>query len=103
LHELEKLPGVGRKTANVILNCLHDLPVMAVDTHVFRVSNRIGLCDSKNPLETEMQLYKTIPKEWLLKAHFWLVLHGRYTCKARKPECSKCLITDICKYEDKSF
>ena len=99
---LQKLPGVGRKSANVLLNSMWGHHTIAVDTHVFRVSNRIGLCTTKNPLQTELALVKTIPKEWQDKAHHWLVLHGRYICKARKPNCSQCLINDLCLYENKS-
>lgn len=96
-----KLPGVGRKSANVLLNSVWGHKTIAVDTHVFRVSNRIKLVKAKNVLQTEIQLLKAIPDKWLLKAHHWLVLHGRYTCKARKPECHKCLINDLCEYKDK--
>ena len=92
------LPGVGRKSANVVLNSFFGMPTMAVDVHVFRVSNRIGLCKTKTPLETEMALLKVIPKKWMHYAHHWLVLHGRYVCKARKPECHRCLINDLCEY-----
>jgi endonuclease-3 len=99
---LQKLPGVGRKSANVLLNSMWGHHTIAVDTHVFRVSNRIGLCTTKNPLQTELALVKAIPKEWQDKAHHWLVLHGRYICKARKPNCSQCLINDLCLYENKS-
>ncbi len=102
-EELEKLPGVGRKTANVVLNCAFEQPTMAVDTHIFRVSNRIGLAKSKNPLETEEQLLKIIPKEYLFHAHHWLILHGRYTCVARKPKCSECLILDLCEFKEKNL
>lgn len=102
LEELESLPGVGRKTANVILNCAFGQPTMAVDTHVFRVSNRIGLVKAANVLETERQLLKRIPKEWLFHAHHWIILHGRYVCKARKPECWHCVINDICEYPGKT-
>lgn len=97
-EELNELPGVGRKSANVMLNSLWSHPVIAVDTHVFRVSNRIGLCKTKNPLQTELALMKIIPTKWQDKAHHWLVLHGRYVCKARKPECHKCIINDLCDY-----
>lgn len=100
---LQKLPGVGRKSANVLLNSMWGHHTIAVDTHVFRVSNRIGLCKTKNPLQTELALIKTIPKEWQDKAHHWLVLHGRYVCKARKPDCGKCLINDLCEYPDKTI
>ncbi len=99
MEELVKLPGVGRKTANVMLAVVFDKPAMAVDTHVFRVSNRIGLTDnSKNPLETEKTLVRNFPPELLPKAHHWLILHGRYTCTARKPKCNECGITKYCKY-----
>lgn len=99
MDELIKLPGVGRKTANVMLAVVFDKPAMAVDTHVFRVSNRIGLTDnSKTPLETEKTLVKNFPQELLPKAHHWLILHGRYVCTARKPKCTECGITPFCKY-----
>jgi endonuclease-3 len=103
LDELQKLPGVGRKTANVIASVAFNLPAMAVDTHVFRVSNRIGLTtNSRTPLESERQLVKYIPKEKLSIAHHWLILHGRYICIARKPKCVECGLTDFCKfYQDK--
>jgi endonuclease-3 len=97
-EELQKLPGVGRKSAKVMLHSIWNQPVIAVDTHVFRVSNRIGLCNEKNPLKTELALEKNIPMQWKDKAHHWLVLHGRYVCKARKPECDRCLINDLCNY-----
>lgn len=98
VDQLEKLPGVGRKTANVIASVLYGKHTMAVDTHVFRVSNRIGLTKSKNPRQTEAQLLEIIPGELLYNAHHWLILHGRYVCKARKPLCSECSITDLCAY-----
>lgn len=98
---LEKLPGIGRKTANVFLNCARQKPIIGVDTHVQRVSNRIGLVKSKNTKQTEEQLMKKIPKKWLLHAHHWLILHGRYICKARKPLCSECQISTICRFKDK--
>jgi endonuclease-3 len=98
LVELEKLAGVGRKSANVILNSIFGHPTIAVDTHVFRVSNRLGLCDTKNPLQTEKALEEVVPARWKTYAHHWLVLHGRYVCKARKPECMKCIVNDLCKY-----
>jgi endonuclease III len=99
LDELQKLPGVGRKTANVITSVVFNLPAMAVDTHVFRVSNRIGLTtNSRTPLETEKQLVKYIPREKLAIAHHWLILHGRYVCVARKPKCNDCGIKELCKY-----
>jgi endonuclease-3 len=98
---LQSLPGVGRKTANVVLNCAFGHPTMAVDTHVFRVSNRIGLAKSKTPEDTEQQLLKTIPKEFMQHAHHWLILYGRYTCVARKPKCSECMIRDLCEFKEK--
>ncbi len=99
IDELQKMPGVGRKTANVIASVVFNLPAMAVDTHVFRVSNRIGLTDhSRTPLETEKQLVKFIPQDKLAVAHHWLILHGRYVCVARKPKCVECGIKDFCKY-----
>jgi endonuclease-3 len=99
---LEALPGVGRKTANVVLNTYFGQPTIAVDTHIFRVANRIGLAKGKTPLEVEKQLLKIVPKEFLHDAHHWLILHGRYTCIARKPHCSTCLINDLCEYKDKT-
>jgi endonuclease III len=96
--QLKELPGVGRKSANVLLNTLWNKPTIAGDTHVFRVSNRIGFCNAKNPIQTESALKKIVPTEWKKKAHHWLVLHGRYVCKARKPDCSRCIIEDVCKY-----
>ena len=101
-EELEKLPGVGRKTANVWLNCVLGEPTIAVDTHVFRVSNRIGLVKTNNPLQTELALEKVIPKTWMRHAHHWLILHGRYVCKARKPECFRCDIADLCQFKGKT-
>ncbi len=99
ITDLQKLPGVGRKTANVIASVIFDKPTMAVDTHVFRVSARIGLTtNSKTPLETERQLIKHIPEDIIPLAHHWLILHGRYVCKARKPMCEECGLTDFCKY-----
>ncbi|MCH2546674.1 MAG: endonuclease III [Alphaproteobacteria bacterium] len=103
LKELQALPGVGRKTANVILNCAFGQPTIAVDTHVFRVSNRIGIAKANNVEEAERQLLRKIPKEWLFHAHHWLILHGRYVCKARKPECANCTISDICEYRAKNL
>lgn len=100
---LEKLPGVGRKTANVVLNVAFGEPTLAVDTHVFRVANRIGLANGSTPLEVEQQLLKIIPAEYARKAHHWLILHGRYVCKAKKPECPRCLIRDLCTYEAKTL
>ena len=94
---LEALPGVGRKTANVILNSAFGEPTMAVDTQIFRVSNRTGLAPGKNPLEVEMALLKRIPKEYLVDAHHWLILHGRYTCTARSPKCNECQVSKCCK------
>ena len=99
---LEALPGVGRKTANVILNTAFGQPTMAVDTHIFRVSNRIGLAPGKTVLEVEKKLLKTIPDEFRIDAHHWLILLGRYTCQARKPKCSECLIADLCEYKAKN-
>lgn len=102
-EDLEALPGVGRKTANVILNTAFGQPTIAVDTHIFRVANRIKLTDGKTPLIVEKQLQKIIPKEYLHDAHHWLILHGRYVCVARKPHCSTCLINDLCEYEFKNW
>jgi len=102
-EELEQLPGVGRKTANVILNTCFNQPTMAVDTHIFRVANRIGLTKGKTRLEVEKQLLNVIPPEFLHNAHHWLILHGRYTCIARKPHCPTCLIKDLCEYPDKTI
>jgi len=99
---LETLPGVGRKTANVWLNCVLGEPTIAVDTHVFRVGNRLGLCSTTNPVATEEALLKTIPKKWLQHAHHWLILHGRYVCKARKPECARCVVYAWCGYKAKT-
>jgi endonuclease-3 len=102
IDDLQKLPGVGRKTANVVASVAFNKPAMAVDTHVFRVSARIGLTtNAKNPLDTEMQLIKYFPEEVIPVAHHWLILHGRYICLARKPKCNECPITDICKYYEK--
>jgi endonuclease-3 len=102
IAELQKLPGVGRKTANVIASVVYNKPTMAVDTHVFRVAARIGLTtNAKNPLQTEMQLMKYIPLDIVPKAHHWLILHGRYVCKARKPLCQKCGLSPWCKYFEK--
>ncbi len=99
VNELQKLPGVGRKTANVVASVVFNKPAMAVDTHVFRVSARIGLTvGAKNPLQTEMQLVKYIPENKLAIAHHWLILHGRYVCTARNPKCSECGIKEFCKY-----
>lgn len=99
IDDLQKLPGVGRKTANVIASVVFDKPAMAVDTHVFRVSERLGLTtNSKNPLQTELELVKHIPAELIPKAHHWLILHGRYVCLARKPQCEKCGLTQSCRF-----
>lgn len=95
---LTQLPGVGRKTANVWLNCIDGLPVIAVDTHVFRVANRVGLCHTKTPEQTEAALERVVPEKWKVHAHHWLILHGRYICKARRPECERCPITQWCEY-----
>lgn len=100
---LESLPGVGRKTANVILNIVFGVPVIAVDTHVFRVANRTGLAHSKTVEDVEKQLEQNIPEKFLDHAHHWLVLHGRYVCKAKKPDCKTCIISDLCEYPDKNF
>ncbi len=99
---LEALPGVGRKTANVVLNMAFGQPTMAVDTHVFRVSNRTGLAPGRNPLEVELKLIEVIPDEFMMHAHHWLILHGRYTCLARKPLCEKCIIADLCRWPGKT-
>jgi len=101
--ELEELPGVGRKTANVILNTAFGEPTIAVDTHIFRVANRTGLAPGKNVLEVERKLLKVVPKEYKHDAHHWLILHGRYICKARKPECAKCIIAHLCEFKDKTI
>ncbi|WP_374337961.1 endonuclease III [Methyloversatilis sp.] len=99
---LEALPGVGRKTANVVLNIVFGEPTMAVDTHIFRISNRIGLAPGKDVLAVEQALLKVIPKGFMLHAHHWLILHGRYVCTARKPLCARCGILDLCRYKDKT-
>jgi len=99
---LEKLPGVGRKTANVVLNTAFGQPTVAVDTHIFRVANRTGLAPGKDVLSVEMKLLKFTPPEYLQNAHHWLILHGRYTCLARKPGCPQCVIRDLCEYKDKT-
>ena len=101
-EELETLPGVGRKTANVVLNIAFRQPTIAVDTHLFRVSNRTGLAPGKEPLEVELKLLKAVPENYLLHAHHWLILHGRYVCKARKPECYRCVIAEWCRFEPKT-
>ena len=100
--ELEALPGVGRKTANVILNTAFGQPTIAVDTHIFRVGNRTGLAPGKTPLEVEKRLLKFTPDEYKQDAHHWLILHGRYVCKARSPECGDCVIADLCEYKHKN-
>jgi endonuclease-3 len=99
---LETLPGVGRKTANVVLNTAFGEPTIAVDTHIFRVSNRTGLAPGRDPHAVEIGLEKVVPSQYKLHAHHWLILHGRYVCKARKPECPRCIINDICRYPDKT-
>jgi len=99
---LEALPGVGRKTANVVLNTAFGQPTIAVDTHIFRVSNRTRIAAGKNVDEVEQRLLRLVPKEFRLDAHHWLILHGRYTCVARKPKCGSCLIEDLCEYKDKT-
>jgi endonuclease-3 len=101
-EELEALPGVGRKTANVILNTAFGEPTIAVDTHIFRVSNRTGIAKGKTPLEVEKRLVRLTPEEFRKDAHHWLILHGRYTCKARRPECPDCIIHDLCEYRQKT-
>lgn len=100
---LEALPGVGRKTANVLLNTLFGHPTIAVDTHIFRIANRIGLAPGKTVDEVEQKLLKVVPREYMQDAHHWLILHGRYVCKARKPECAQCIISDLCEYKAKSI
>jgi endonuclease-3 len=100
---LEALPGVGRKTANVVLNTAFGQPTMAVDTHIFRVSNRTGIAPGKDVLQVELKLIKFVPDEFKLDAHHWLILHGRYICQARKPKCEQCLIEDLCEYKKKVF
>jgi len=99
---LEKLPGVGRKTANVVLNIAFGEPTIAVDTHLFRVGNRTGLAPGKTPLAVELKLLKAVPKHYMLHAHHWLILHGRYICLARKPRCPDCPIADLCAFKDKT-
>lgn len=101
-QELEALPGVGRKTASVVLNTAFGEPTIAVDTHIFRVSNRTGLARGKTPLEVELRLTKLTPEEFRQDAHHWLILHGRYTCKARQPECPDCVINDLCEFRKKT-
>jgi len=100
---LEQLPGVGRKTANVVLNIAFGEPTVAVDTHVFRVANRTGLAPGKTPLAVETKLEARVPAKYKLHAHHWLILHGRYVCKARKPDCGRCLVNDLCRYKGKVF
>ena len=100
--KLEKLPGVGRKTANVVLNVAFGQPTIAVDTHIFRVANRTGLAPGKNPLEVELKLAKVTPEPFVTHAHHWLILHGRYVCKARTPECWRCPVIDLCAYKPKT-
>ncbi len=100
---LEALPGVGRKTANVVLNTAFGQATMAVDTHIFRVANRTGLAPGKTPLEVERKLLRFVPREFLQDAHHWLILHGRYVCRARKPCCGRCLIADLCDYKEKNL
>ena len=99
---LEALPGVGRKTANVVLNIAFGQPTMAVDTHIFRIGNRMGLAPGKDVVAVEMKLYKNIPEEFMQHAHHWLILHGRYTCVARKPKCGACAVFDLCGFKDRS-
>ncbi len=99
---LEALPGVGRKTANVVLNIAFGEPTIAVDTHIFRVGNRTGLAPGKNPFEVEQKLEQVVPASYKLHAHHWLILHGRYTCVARKPLCEKCIIADLCRWPEKT-
>ncbi len=101
-EELVKLPGVGRKTANVVLNIAFGQPTIAVDTHLFRLGNRTGLAPGKTPEEVEQKLLKTVPPKYLRHAHHWLILHGRYVCKARKPDCPACTVNDLCGYKDKT-
>lgn len=101
-EELEALPGVGRKTANVVLNTAFGQVAMAVDTHIFRVSNRTGIAPGKNVVEVEQKLLRFVPAEFLLDAHHWLILHGRYVCQARKPRCGSCMIEDLCEYKSKT-
>jgi len=103
IDQLQKMPGVGRKTANVIASVIYDAPAMAVDTHVFRVANRIGLTKGKTPLAVEKDLVKHLPEHTIAMAHHWLILHGRYVCVARNPKCSICEITHFCKYFEQNF
>ena len=99
---LEALPGVGRKTANVVLNIAYGLPTMAVDTHIFRIGNRMGLAPGKDVVAVEQKLLKVVPAEFMQHAHHWLILHGRYTCIARKPKCSECIVFDLCGFKEKT-
>lgn len=101
-EDLQSLPGVGRKTANVVLNVAFGEPTIAVDTHVFRVANRTGMATGKTPEEVEEKLLKTVPNKWLPHAHHWLILHGRYVCKAHIPDCPNCPVADLCAYKDKT-
>ena len=101
-EELQALPGVGRKTANVVMNVAFGEATIAVDTHIFRVGNRTGLAPGKNPLQVELKLLKRVPEEYRLHAHHWLILHGRYTCKARKPDCPVCVVNDLCTFKAKT-
>ena len=103
LEELQRLPGVGRKTANVWLNNALRLPTIGVDTHVFRVSNRLGLCKTTTADATEFALEKAVPEKWKLNAHHWLILHGRYICVARKPKCPECIVRELCGFKDKTL
>jgi len=102
-EELEALPGVGRKTANVVMNVAYGEATIAVDTHIFRVGNRTGLAPGKNPLQVELKLLKRVPDEYKLHAHHWLILHGRYTCKARTPLCPGCMVNDLCTFKGKTI
>ena len=99
---LEQLPGVGRKTANVVLNTAFGEPTIAVDTHIFRVANRTGLAPGKTPLQVEQKLLRAVPEVYRKDAHHWLILHGRYTCKARKPACPECIVRDLCRFKNKT-
>jgi endonuclease-3 len=101
-EELEALPGVGRKTANVVLNIAFGQPTIAVDTHLFRLGNRTGLAPGRTPLAVELILEKRVPPRWKRHAHHWLILHGRYVCKARKPDCPGCVVADICRFKGKT-
>ena len=101
-EELQALPGVGRKTANVVMNVAFGEATIAVDTHIFRVGNRTGLAPGKNPLQVELKLLKRVPEEYRLHAHHWLILHGRYTCKARTPDCPRCVVNDLCTFKGKT-